>query len=792
MIRALALGLGLALGACGGDDGGHRADGGTDCADPPCSTSCTDELPRLACAAEATAACSGPSTAVDVPAPEVDETCGALSGAVMSDEPAGGFPVGETTVTFEGSGAGGATVSCATRVRVTDTTPPSLACPAEATVVRTAPGPVAAPTVEATDTCDAAVEVSAAPETLERGATTVAYLATDDAGLEASCTTDVTVLDVFAPTGFRIISAVLRSGGRTDVTLAWDGSAGADTTGYAVERAAGADGPWTRLTTVGAGARTWTDATLGDDHAFYRVVAVAGGVDGGATAPLEAHSIAAAGYDLRGRSVPTVSFLTTLYGVVRHPRDLSTGPHPLVVLLHGNHGNCRRTPTSDDDSCGDSRDHECPFSGWYTTPNAEGLAYLAETLAAQGYVAVSISANALNCRDDYILQRAHLVITHLQRWLAWNTIGGAPFGDTFVGAVDLRRVGLVGHSRGGEGVAHVPALLADDPVSGVLVKSVFSIAPTDYHDPRVVDVPYAVLLPGCDGDVWTLEGMHIYDRSLEAGDGRTQSQVLFTRANHNFFNTEWRRDDNAGDRVCPTSIEVGAPAQRGMLEGVLGSWMNATLKDTRFEPFVRAEGGVPEGIDAWADTALDLRWAHSSAERVPIDDFSSTGAPATNLLGEPNLFSADFYVARACYRTDCDSRFQHYVNALFLSWDGTGMPVGRLGLGGLDASGHGYLSFRVASRRSSLNSARETMDFWIRLIDGAGSDTELRVSDVQRVPHLYPANTPLEILQTVRVPLDSIGAAGVDTSALERLEIEVPAPDSDTGSFLVTDIELAD
>lgn len=790
MTRALLVAVAaLALAGCGGDDDGRRGDGdggpGTD------GGTCEDGVPRLVCS-DVRTACTGARTAADIPPPTVDESCGALIGTVTSDAPAAGFPVGDTVVHFEGSGESGSG-SCVSTVTVTDETPPVVDCPTEGiTLVRTAPDPVAPPPPAATDGCDDEVDVSAEPTSLDRGTTPVTFTAVDDAGLEGTCTTDVTVLDAFAPSGFRIISARLRGDGRTDVTLAWDASPGADTTGYAVERAPAADGPWTRLETLGAGARTWTDRTLADDRAHYRVVAMADGLDGGATDPLLAHSIAATGYDLRNRPVPTVPFLTTLYGVVRHPRELSAGPHPLVVMLHGNHGNCRRTFTSDGDVCGDSRDHECPFSGWVTTPNAEGMAYLAETLAAQGYVAVSISGNALNCREDYILERAHLIITHLRRWLAWNTIGGAPFGDTFVGAIDLRHVALVGHSRGGEAVAHVPGLLRSDPIRGVQVVSVFSIAPTDYHDPQVVDVPYAVLLPGCDADVWTLEGMDIYDRSLVSGDGRAQSQVLFARANHNYFNTEWRRDDNGDGRVCPTSIEVGAPAQRGMLEGVLGSWIRATAGGAGFEPFVRAEGRVPEGIDAWADTALDLRWAHAAADRVPIDDFSSASAPATNLLGESNTFSSDFYVARACFANGCESRFEHDEHALLLSWDGTGMPVARFGLGGLDGTGHGYLSFRVASRRSTFNSGRDIQDFWLRVMDGAGGSSELLVSEVQRIPHLYPANAPLEVLSTVRVPLERFAADGVDTGALERIEIEVPAPDRDTGSFLITDIELAD
>jgi hypothetical protein len=487
--------------------------------------------------------------------------------------------------------------------------------------------------------------------------------------------------------------------------------------------------------------------------------------------------------------VPTVPFATTLYGVVRHPVALAGGPWPLVLLIHGNHGICRASATATDDDCATSTDHDCPWSGWLTTPNAEGLAYLAETLAAQGYVAVSISANALNCRDDYILPRAQLVVEHLRRWQGWATAGGAPFGATFAGVVDLGRVGLVGHSRGGEAVAHVPAVLAATPVAGVTLGGIFSIAPTDYHDPDPSGVPYAVLLPACDGDVSTLSGMHIYDRAL--GDGEPErAQVLMTAANHNFYSTEWKGDD--GLYACSPAVMVGAPAQQAMLETTLSAWFAGTAGDGALEPFLRADADTPLGISAWAGVDLDLRWSFAAPGRLPIDAFAGPGSPGTNLLGGANTF-VEYVAQRQCVQTGCDSSFEHAKAAMLLSWDG-GTPRAAFGLAGLDATGFGAISFRVVSRASSYNSGEVDQDFFVRVVDAGGDAAEVLVSSVRRVPHLYSGYDVREILQTVRVPIAALAEANaaLDLDALQTFELEMTAPGHGRGSVLITDLEVAD
>lgn len=745
-----------------------------------------DGMPSLTCVEPDDVECDGATTLAPLPEPERVEACGAMLGEITDDAPAG-FALGETLVTFTGMGA-----SCTSTLRVVDTQAPTITCGAAETLVRaSASDAIPSLVPEASDACDDALSVVGAPDITGGGAFSIEFTATDASGNSAACTQDVTILDVFAPIQLRVMSATLNGTGGTDVTLAWDVGGGADTTHHRIERAGSAAGPYTELASLGLGNFTFTDVDMPGTEAHYRVVAVSDTFDGGVSNTVRALAITADRYDLRGESVPSVPFATTLYGIVRRPQDMGAGPFPLVLMLHGNHGICRRTPTSIDDSCARSNDHECPISGRLTTPNAEGMAYMAETLAAQGYVAVSISGNAMNCRTDYVAERTQLLLEHLRRWAGWASSSGAPFGSTFVGGVAMDRVALVGHSRGGDAVSNVPEALVATPISGVTVGSIFALAPTDFNEARPSGTPYMVLLPGCDGDVRTLEGMDIYDRVLDPRDAVARAQVLFPRANHNYFNTEWRSDDNDG-AVCRAADSLEPPVQRAMLEGVLSTWLSGTVGGAELESYLRAETASPQSVDVWAAEDLDLRFSYSAAERTAITSFEHSGSPAMNLLGEVNAAS-DYTLTSRCNFTDCDRFFPHVKDAFLLSWD-LGAPMMSFGLGGFDATDHRAIGFRVVSRRSSLNASITAQDFVVRLTDEAGTSVAFALTELGRgVPHLYPARDPFEILMTSRLTFAQVLAAepSFDVSNLSLLELEMTLGGHDVGSVLITDIDLS-
>lgn len=789
--------LGMLLVACGddvaaetdGDAGTGGSSGEAETGGAP-STGTPEGCGPLAlsCAPMVEAECSGPQTAVALESPE--NAC--ASWDLQDDAPAD-YPVGETAVTYTLSDGMDA-VECVTEVVVTDTVPPDITCPEPTAVLRTEPGQsVMLPEVLATDGCDPAPSVVANPPSLESGGV-VTFEASDASGNTASCDTEFTLVDAFAVPGFRIISA-RAEGNNTTVTLAWEPPESDAIDGLRIESAAAEDGPWTEVGTVAANAQLFED-TLAEDTVFYRVVSTTALGDGGATAARQAFRIASDGYDVPNVDVPNVPFDTTLYGVVRHPSALGDGPFPLVVVLHGNHGNCRSSADDPFDYCVTSSGHECGDPGGVTTPNAEGYIYFLETLAAQGYIAVSISGNAMNCRDDFIFQRAELIGEHLRAWSAWNDADAGETQGSFVGAVDLGRVGLVGHSRGGDAASNVPGILASDPIPGVDVRSVFAVAPTDFHQVEVPGADLAVLLPGCDLDVAPLSGMNHYDRSTELDDGARRSQVFLLGANHNFFNTNWEISEwdlfgSGNDPFCTPDDDELKLTQTHVLEALLGSWFAQTLAEEGTpEPFMQATAPSPSAFDVWAEADLEMRWSYSGGPRVLIDDFTAPGAPMLNALGGANSFE-DWFLFEACFELNCDPFFNHTKRVARLLWQLPAEPMATFGLQGYDASTHDAITMRVVSRRSTLNVGLDENDFFVRLRDGNGNVGEILLSDAKPLHHLYPHSDPLEVLETFHLPLAWFEDAepGLDLSDLESLEFDMTATGQD-GSVIVSDIEF--
>ncbi|WP_328991775.1 hypothetical protein OG394_36220 [Kribbella sp. NBC_01245] len=513
-------------------------------------------------------------------------------------------------------------------------------------------------------------------------------------------------------------------------------------------------------------------------------------------------------------------------GRVYTPRG-ATGKRPLVVFLHGRHSVCYGKQSGPDPV----KPWPCP-KGQKAIPSYKGYDAPAKALASHGYLVVSISANAINAYDGEVfdagaLARGQLVLAHLDLFNKWSTVGGGPFGKRYVGKVDLRRVGLMGHSRGGEGVVRA-ALLNSERGRKYGIRAVLPLAPVDFARATLPDTAMSVILPYCDGDVSDLQGQHFYDdtRYSVTGDRAARSTVLVMGANHNYFNTQW----TPGRSVAPSWDDWGGASKTAPC----GSASAPRLKPTEQEAVGRAYIGGFFRLELGGESALLPLFDGSttraaSAGRAVVRVVSQAPAnrrydlarldralPAGSVTGkavarlctglkftEPrgghlaaNTASTASTASTACRTTDDPSQFPHWTPAAIaavaptttvtnLSWTGTTGSM-RINLAPKlrDVRRFSALSFRAAPDAS----VRLKTDLTVRVRDGKGRVVDVPVSSVSdalsKLPGQNRGGLPKMMLRTVRIPLTSL--AKLDLRDIRSVEFVTNK--AATGSVFLSDV----
>jgi hypothetical protein len=152
--------------------------------------------PTIACPAEQVLACTNGAAKASF-TPTASDRCG---GVITACSPASGasFPLGKTATVCTAFDEAGNRASCSFNVDVRDEAPPEVTCPESSTFECDASTPVVLPEATATDVCKLQ-SVKSSATSFPLGTSTVTYTATDVAGLQATCSTSVTVTDTRPP-----------------------------------------------------------------------------------------------------------------------------------------------------------------------------------------------------------------------------------------------------------------------------------------------------------------------------------------------------------------------------------------------------------------------------------------------------------------------------------------------------------------------------------------------------------------------------------------------------------------
>jgi hypothetical protein len=496
--------------------------------------------------------------------------------------------------------------------------------------------------------------------------------------------------------------------------------------------------------------------------------------------------VARRGYDFGDRAIrlPGLGGKVELRADVLFPAGLPGGPFPLVTFLHGNHSSCYRRNRAD---------YRWPCRrGWQPIPNNEGYDYLASRLASYGYVVVSVSGNGVNVLgndvpDTGMRQRGELLEAHLDLWQDWSTVGGEPFGDRFIGKVDMSRIGSMGHSRGGEGVVW-QVIVDRERDTSYGIDAVLPLAPVDFTRETINEVPLAVMLPYCDGDVFDLQGVHFFDdaRYRVAGDPTPKHTITAFGANHNFFNTVWTPSSgypgSFDDAFGRCEGRLTPAQQRRVAAAYIVTYFRRYLGgETRLDAIWTGESpprGIRRARALVAYLAPDL-----PSRRLDVDRFTGARSIRLTEMGTP-VEPARLSFLGWCQNTEATpcvpgelSLFDSHLPGLsrgVFGWSRRGARV-RFQLGG----GVDVRAFDALQMRTTLNPGYRAnngvtrQDLTLEVVDGGGSSAALAASDVGDEALRYPSGLRRfaghVLLQQLRFPLNRF--TGVDLSNVVRVVI---------------------
>jgi hypothetical protein len=459
------------------------------------------------------------------------------------------------------------------------------------------------------------------------------------------------------------------------------------------------------------------------------------------------------------------------------------GRLPLVVFAHGNH---------------DPLENSTP-----------GYLYLCQLLASHGIIAATIDVNFLNGfnfgEND---GRAIVHLEHLKQFRVWNGSHHHPLHHK----VDLDRMIIVGHSRGGEGVGHAslfntltavqpdvfsPVVPLDGSTGlgpyGFALKAVAAIAPTDRQyepiaGPTVVPDSYYLIHGSRDGDVSSFEGYNTYNRAHGVdqinptiSDGKFKALLWVIGANHNQFNHAWPSETTPGlampraDQEQIARVHLGALAQ--------GLLLNRPRYRTVLRDFAVAT--------PWVPTGADFVNQYQDPHRVFLVH-NQEG------LGPPEI-SKPIVGAVTASGVVADRQQKDLVNAggpqstvtMRVEWSASG---GRLTFDVTPSSlpSHRFkvLAIRVGQSTEPLNPVGSDQDFTLEIASG-GRIASMRASSLHRL--LYPDvvfGAGKIVMQSLRPRTRRLAALGVDVHDLRSITFVFDR--TPTGVIYVGDLQLSE
>lgn len=481
-----------------------------------------------------------------------------------------------------------------------------------------------------------------------------------------------------------------------------------------------------------------------------------------------------------GAPWPFLNTNVPLNGHICVPRG--RGPFPLALFVHGNHN---------------------PLEN--STP---GYLYLCALLASHGIIAATIDANFLNGgnfgEND---ARAIVHLEHVKQFRTWNNTAAHPLH----GKVDLNRILLVGHSRGGEGVGHASlfnrlASIKPDiftpvvPLDGSAglgpyrfgLTAVAAIAPTDRQyepltGPTVIPDRYFLMHGSRDGDVSSFAGYNTYNRAHAVdlanptvSSGKLKALLWVYGANHNQFNSAWSSE-------TPPATTMPRADQEQVAKVHLGALAQALLLDrAEYLDVLRDHSAAV----AWVPAGSDFVSQYQDPDRVFLQhQQESLAAPQVSLPVQGTV-AADGVVAARQLIDLVNAGAPQSTITLRLEWSPAGTRLLlKLAPATLPAERYQVLALRVGQSIEAKNTANRDQDFTIEVSSGSVT-AAVAASSVHRL--LYPDvvfGSGKIVMQTLRLPFARLRELGIEPSDIRSLAFVFDK--RSTGTVYVGDVQAS-
>jgi hypothetical protein len=491
--------------------------------------------------------------------------------------------------------------------------------------------------------------------------------------------------------------------------------------------------------------------------------------------------------DMGDFDVPAVSdgggFTLPLRGQLYAPATLFQGRSPLVIIAHGYHSGFNQNPQNIGE----------PVESFM------GYGYLAHHLVRWGMLVFSIDlqpVNKINNEDPSAgtqqFARAEIIL---------QTISALQNSQLLGSEVDPNRVGLVGHSMGGEAVALAHFVNLSES-RGFGIRGTVSIAPTRWHPGVVLPAGRYMQLFGSLDQLTTLisgadvpsaaGGMRIYDRAE-----RDKTLFWLYGMRHNPFNSLWVVP--GGDYAEEQLADLALPTAEH--ERVAKCLINAFFQEALFN---RTEyRGYMEGtIFPQSVRHLAIHTSYSRQPRDVLDNFGDADAQAAVVAEVPldktvNTRNQAANASGAGLGDWVDAQHSsipnspHSTAGVQLSWKASPAEY-RSDTGGISRAPEDVFALRLAQffEDNALNPVALPADLFVALSDGT-EEALVRLGAVAQIPYPDTAGTVLSMMRTLRLPLDAFQAANPALNLSDIRSATLRFMARPTGHILADDFEFS-